>query len=166
MGSAEVGVVPPPDGETAYKRWLQAQSGGGAPNGVEKKVFELSRRTAAELRRVEKERTDHERRLEALEQLCQQHLSGLDARFGKNRDDAAAEVDQVVQRVRGRFDRDLRQATETLHEQCSDLRTSAEHMSDALRALAKRVDANHTSLEEIAAGEAMRSVSWRRLPRP
>jgi len=44
--------------------------------GIEQKVLSLSRRTAAELKRVEKDRADHAQRLEQLEQLFRQHLGG------------------------------------------------------------------------------------------
>jgi len=46
--------------------------------GIEHKVISLSRRTAAELKRVEKDRADHAQRLEQLEQLCQRHFGGLE----------------------------------------------------------------------------------------
>lgn len=46
--------------------------------GIEQKVISLSRRTAAELKRVEKDRVSHAQRLEQLERLFRQHFGGLD----------------------------------------------------------------------------------------
>jgi len=46
--------------------------------GIEQKVISLSRRTAAELKRVEKDRASHAQRLEQLEQLVQQHFGSLE----------------------------------------------------------------------------------------
>jgi len=137
--------------QQAYGKWLAPQGGGGSPSSgaIEQKLSALSRRTAAEMRRAEKERGDHDRRLEVLEELCRQHLGSLDVRFGQAREEAAAEVEKAMQRVRQRFERDFKEVSEALEEYNSKASSSHELTADTVRSLQKRSDANQSGLEEL-----------------
>jgi len=136
------------DADPSYSHWERTHN---MASGVEQKLSALSRRTAAELRRAEKERGEHTRRLEALEELCRQHLGDLDERLQQARDDAAAEVERVSQRSRARIERDLQSMSEALEHHCSESLTQE---SDTYKALTKRADADHELLEDLRA--------WRR----
>lgn len=131
--------------------WAVAPTGPIGGEDLDMKVSALSRRTAAEMRKAEKERGDHARRLEVLEELCRQHLGSLDTRLNQARADAAGEVERAAQRMKTRMDRDLKQIVEAVETQISEVRAQQEQRDDAMKTLSRRVDAEHTSLEELKA---------------
>lgn len=118
---------------------------------VEQKVSALSRRTAAELRRAERERGDHAGRLEVLEELCRKHLGGLEERLVHAREDAVSEVERVSKGIRQRFEINLQAMSEAFQQHSVE---AQEQASVQLMALAKRMDADHDTLEDLQA--------WRR----
>lgn len=117
--------------------------------GLEQMLSALSRRTAAELRRAEKERIDHARRLEAIEQLCWQHLGGVDTRLGQARNETSIGMDIPTHQVVARLEQDLQQVSEISRKECSDTRCLVENMSDVLRTVLRRVDADHDDLQSL-----------------
>merc|ERR1719253_513410 len=122
--------------------------------GIKQKVSVLSRRTAAEFRKAEKERSEHARRLEALEELCRQALGNLDYRLDQARVDAAQEVEKATHRVRGRLEQEMQKLAEGLERHTTEARDQRQGNSDSIRNLGKRVEGWHANLEELK--------SWRR----
>eukprot|EP00929_Paragymnodinium_shiwhaense_P057931 TRINITY_DN29017_c0_g1_i1.p1 TRINITY_DN29017_c0_g1~~TRINITY_DN29017_c0_g1_i1.p1 ORF type:complete len:478 (+),score=129.96 TRINITY_DN29017_c0_g1_i1:89-1522(+) len=119
------------DGDVLLSQWLEAQA--AAVTSLEQKLIALSRRTSAELRRAEREKGDQDRRLEILEDLCRQHLGGLEDRLVQAQEDIAVEAE-----------RRLQSTSEQMQEEAAA----------SLKALEARVEADHRSLEELR--------SWRR----
>jgi len=140
-----------------YQRWLasqgqvqaQAQAQADPTNSVEQKLNYFSRRTATELRRAERERGEHSRRLEALEELCRQRLGSLDVRFGQAREEAAADAESAAQKIRARLERDIKQMSEALVQHGMEVQAVQEQTADAIKVLTKRAEAGHEGLEEL-----------------
>lgn len=149
-GSPSSLLAIPGSGELAGTQdWTMPQLG-----GIEQKVSALSRRTAAEFRKAEKERSEHARRLEALEELCRQALGNLDYRLDQARVDAAQEVEKATHRVRGRLEQEMQKLAEGLERHTTEARDQRQGNSDSIRNLGKRVEGWHANLEELK--------SWRR----
>mmetsp|Transcript_29315 Transcript_29315/g.63769 ORF Transcript_29315/g.63769 Transcript_29315/m.63769 type:complete len:430 (-) Transcript_29315:78-1367(-) len=126
----------------------------GVAGGVEQKVSALSRRTAGELRRAEKERGDLARRLEALEELCRERLGGVEATLGQATEAAALEAQRAAQWFRSQVDRDLKAMSEVLQQHKGELKASQQGL-DELRSWREEVQHRlSSSAIEVDAGRS------------
>lgn len=143
-GQAAAGVM---DSEVLkYARWLSIQA--TETNTLEQKVHALSKRTAAEMKRAERERGELARRLEPLEQLCQQISGGIEERLGKAREAMTADVQRHVSQVRSHVEDELDRISGSL----SQTREEARSGLDDLHMWRKQADRRLTALrEEVAA---------------
>jgi len=132
-----------------YAQWLSSQA--SLASSVDQKLTNLSKRTAAELRRAERERGDHTRRLEALEEAMQQYLGGVDVdgRHCGERKGTSLEVERAVKEMRMHFERELECVSEVVQQTCDDARSGHERSSSLIQALTERVDADHEYLGEL-----------------
>lgn len=167
VGMAPAGAPLTPnarEGAASFAPQWRAQSPQGAVVGVgvEEKVSALSRRTQAELLRAERERGEHGRRLEALEQLIHQHLGSLVEQLSQTREQAVAEVERATQQLRARTERDVRKVTEALEDHRGEVKALQVKTADAVAAFRQSADSDRAGLE--AGLEELRA--WRRKAEP
>lgn len=124
---------------------LAAASTAAVVEDLEVKVSALSRRTAAEMRKAEKERADQARRLEVLEELCRLHLGGLETRLSQGRQDAA----DAAARMKKVMDKDLKQLSELVQQQLGEAQSSQEGCQGSVESLARRLDAQRQAVQEL-----------------
>lgn len=136
-----------------------AQTGHASPAGgmgVEQKLSALSKRTAAEFRKAEKERGIHGKRLEFLEELFQREFGGLEARLEKLRQEAAAEAERSAHRQRERIELELGKGSEdalgSLRKSCSELGGRLEDLKREVVQQRLVADQLRSDLEEQMAG--------------
>lgn len=127
-----------------YARWLSSRA--GHMDGLDQKLAALSKRSAAEFRRVDRDQAEHVRRLEALEELCGSRLEQA------VREAAAAEAAKAAQQVRTQFEERLQFDFKRVSEDMSQLSAEAlrkyKQCSEALEGLAHHIDSGSEGLEK------------------
>lgn len=142
--------APQLDGEVVqYARMLSQQA--KQAGTFDQKVTALSRRVASELRKAEREREDHAKRLEVLEVFRMQQISVAEEQLCQVHDVAASEVERVTQKLRCRLDRDLTQMSEQLEYIRMEARDARDIISSKLQIVSKRIDAEHEGLDALRA---------------
>lgn len=114
-------------------------------DSLDQKLAALSKRSAAEIRRMDREHGEHTRRLEALEEHCRNQLDQA------AREVAAAEATKAAQQMRAQLEERLQQDFKRVSEDLSQLATEAQRKhrqcSEALEGLARHIDGSSESLE-------------------
>jgi hypothetical protein len=127
-----------------YAKWISSQA--GVAGGLDQKLAALSKRTAAELRRVDREHAEHARRLEVLEELCAKGLEQV------VRETAASEAANAMQHLRAQLDErlqaDFRRASEDASQMSVEMQRRHKQFSDALEGLARHIDGSNEGFEK------------------
>lgn len=136
-----------------YARWITSHA--SISVNCEEKLTALSKRSAAELRRAERERGELGRRIEALEEFCHRSFASRNAFAGEPRE---ADVAEAVQHLHQRLEHELAGVKEALGQACAEAdvaRAVQEQRTSALEhAWAARASTDREGLEELRA--------WRR----
>jgi len=127
-----------------YAKWLSSRA--GHMDGLDQKLAALSKRSAAEFRRVDREHGEHVRRLEALEEICSSRLEQA------IREVATAEAAKAVQRLQTQLEERLQQDFKRVSEDMSRLSAEAQRKhkqcSEALEGLAHHIDGSNAGLDK------------------
>lgn len=127
-----------------YARWISQQA--KHTSGIESKLTAISKRTASELRRAEKERGEHSQRLTALEEFCFQKFED---RITETHEANQKTIDEEVSRLRSRIEAEGKRTfieLQGLQDRTLALESESLEMGQSLKALTKREDQAHELL--------------------
>lgn len=127
-----------------YARWLSSRA--GHMDGLDQKLAALSKRSAAEFRRVERDQAEHVRRLEALEELFGSRLEQA------IREAAAGEATKAAQQVRTQLEErlqfDFKRVSEDMAQLSAEALRKHKQCSEALEGLAHHIDSSSEGVEK------------------
>lgn len=129
-----------------YARWISRQA--RQTTGIDTKLTAISKRTASELRRAEKERGEQALRLSALEEFCFQKFED---RLTESHEEHKKTIEEEVARLRSKIEVEGKRTLEELQgiqDRTQVLEYEALEIGQQLKALTKREDQAHEALRQ------------------
>jgi len=129
-----------------YARWITHQA--KHATGIESKLTAISKRTASELKRAEKERGEHSQRLVALEEFCFQKFED---RIVEAHEASQKTIDEEVARLRNKIEAEGKRTfieLQGIQDRTLVLESDALEFGQQLKALAKKEDQAQQALRE------------------
>lgn len=127
-----------------YAKWLSSRA--GHVDGLEQKVSALSKRSAAEFRRVDREQGEQLRRIEALEELCSSRLQTVIHELATA--EAAKAIQHLQTQLEERLQQDFKRVSEDISRLGAEGQRKHKQCSEALEGLAHHIDGSSAGLEK------------------